>query len=129
MGMTGQLYASAVVPLGKEQLVSNDYETRWVPEPICMLWRGQRSFTSVGNRTTTPRSSGIFMFVNTDDTMLTTVGPSFDCLRPGLLFNWSLFLKRTENQPVFRRIRKTAKRDHKLSRVCLSTGTQWTDFN
>lgn len=61
MGMTGQLHAQTVIPMGKQQLVSNDYETRWVPEQICVLWRGQRSFISAGNRTATPRSSGTFI--------------------------------------------------------------------
>ena len=33
------------------------------------------------------------MFVHIDDPMLKTVGPSFRCIRAGLLCNWSLFLK------------------------------------
>jgi len=33
------------------------------------------------------------MFFDIDELMLTTVGPSFGCLRAGLLCNWGLFLK------------------------------------
>jgi len=65
------------------------------------------------------------MFVNIDYPILTTVGPCFGCLRAGLLCDSSLFLKWTENQPVFRLVRKIAKeRDQKFSRVCLSVYTQ-----
>jgi hypothetical protein len=38
-----QLHALAALPPGKEPLVPTEQWTEWSPEPVCILWRKEKS--------------------------------------------------------------------------------------
>lgn len=54
MAVVGQLYAPAVLPPGKELLVTIEQEAVWVPDLARTLWRRQNSVVCAGNRTVLP---------------------------------------------------------------------------
>jgi hypothetical protein len=42
--VSGQLNATAALPLGKEPLVPNVVEVVWAPEPVWTIWKSENSW-------------------------------------------------------------------------------------
>jgi hypothetical protein len=51
--VSGQLYAVASLPHGKESLASIAYELGWFLEPVWMVWNKGKCLAPAGNRTPT----------------------------------------------------------------------------
>jgi hypothetical protein len=49
--MSGEIYVSAILSLGKEPPVPIGQEVRWAPEMAWTLWRRRKLLASAGNRT------------------------------------------------------------------------------
>jgi hypothetical protein len=72
MEVSGQFHAHIVLPPGKQPLVPVVSETGWPPELFWVMWRGDKSVDTDGNRTsavqpvavlTVQRNGGLY-FVN-----------------------------------------------------------------
>ena len=50
MVVSGQLYALAALPIGKELLLPIKEEAWWALEPAWMFWRRQKSFATARTR-------------------------------------------------------------------------------
>jgi hypothetical protein len=53
---SGQVHTSLIFLHGKDHPVRDEHEAGWAPKPVWSLWKKEKSFASVGNRITIPRS-------------------------------------------------------------------------
>jgi hypothetical protein len=51
MALSGQLHAPGALPPGKQPLVPIGSQAGWVSEPVCTLWRTEKTVASARNRT------------------------------------------------------------------------------
>jgi len=54
---SGQLHATAALPLEREHAGSTEQESGWASNPVWTIWRRENPLALTGNRTTVPRLS------------------------------------------------------------------------